>query len=60
MDRRPVDPDRPLAPPLRSIARMKEGVMLVNTSRGTLVATEDLVAALESGRVSAAAMACST
>ncbi len=40
----------------RSIATMKPGVMLVNTSRGTLVHTDDLVAALESGRISAAAL----
>ena len=40
----------------QSIAKMKDGVMLVNTSRGTLVNTDDLVAALQSGRVSAAAL----
>ena len=34
----------------RTIATMKPGAMLVNTSRGTLVNTDDLVAALLSGR----------
>jgi len=40
----------------KSIARMKDGAMLVNASRGTLVNTDDLVAALRSGKISAAAM----
>ena len=40
----------------QSIGTMKRGVMLVNTSRGTLVNTGDLVAALESGHISAAAL----
>jgi D-3-phosphoglycerate dehydrogenase len=40
----------------QSISKMKRGVMLVNTSRGTLVNTGDLMAALESGRISAAAL----
>lgn len=39
-----------------SIATMKDGVMLVNSSRGTLVKTDDLVAALKSGKVSAVAL----
>jgi D-3-phosphoglycerate dehydrogenase len=40
----------------QSISKMKRGVMLVNTSRGTLVNTDDLMAALESGQISAAAL----
>jgi D-3-phosphoglycerate dehydrogenase / 2-oxoglutarate reductase len=40
----------------RSIARMKPGVLLVNTSRGNLVVTDDLVAALRSGTIAAAAL----
>jgi D-3-phosphoglycerate dehydrogenase len=37
-------------------AKMKKGAMLVNTSRGTLVKTDDLVAALQSGQISAVAL----
>jgi D-3-phosphoglycerate dehydrogenase len=40
----------------QSLGKMKAGAMLVNTSRGTLVKTGDLIAALESGKISAAAM----
>jgi D-3-phosphoglycerate dehydrogenase len=40
----------------KRIARMKDGAMLVNASRGTLVNTDDLVAALRSGKISAAAL----
>lgn len=39
-----------------SIAKMKQGVILVNTSRGTLIDTGALVAALQSGQVAAAAL----
>ncbi len=39
-----------------SIARMKRGVLFVNVSRGTLVKTDDLVAALRSGAIAAAAL----
>jgi D-3-phosphoglycerate dehydrogenase len=39
-----------------TISRMKVGALLVNTSRGTLVNTDDLIAALKSGRLSAAAL----
>jgi D-3-phosphoglycerate dehydrogenase / 2-oxoglutarate reductase len=40
----------------QSIGKMKKGVLLVNTSRGALVQTPDLVAALQSGRIAAAAL----
>ena len=40
----------------RNISTMKPGAMLVNTSRGTLVKTDDLAAALQNGRISAAAL----
>jgi len=36
------------------LARMKDGALLVNVSRGAVVVTDDLVAALESGRIIAA------
>ncbi|MDR1520101.1 MAG: D-2-hydroxyacid dehydrogenase [Planctomycetota bacterium] len=34
-----------------TIARMKDGVIIINTSRGPLVVEEDMVEALESGKV---------
>jgi glycerate dehydrogenase len=39
-----------------SIAKMKTGVKIINTSRGPLIVEKDLVDALESGKVSAAAL----
>ena len=39
-----------------SIAKMKDGVMIINAGRGALVSTEDLVAGLESGKVRAAGL----
>lgn len=39
-----------------SIAKMKDGVMIINTSRGSLIVAEDLAAALNSGKVAGAAM----
>ncbi len=39
-----------------TIAKMKDGVILVNTSRGPVVCQDDLVAALKSGKVKAAGM----
>ena len=39
-----------------SIAHMKEGVVLINTSRGGLVNTTDLIQGLKSGKVGAACL----
>ncbi len=39
-----------------SIAKMKDGVMIINNSRGPLVVEEDLVEALNCGKVGAAAL----
>ena len=39
-----------------NIAKMKDGVMIINTSRGPLVVEEDLREALESGKVAGAAV----
>ena len=39
-----------------AISTMKNGALLVNTSRGTLVKTDDLIAALQTGRIAAAAL----
>ena len=39
-----------------AIRRMKDGVVIINTSRGGLVNTEDLIQGLKSGKVGAAAL----
>lgn len=39
-----------------AIARMKDGVMIINNSRGDLIVEEDLAAALQSGKVAGAAL----
>jgi glycerate dehydrogenase len=39
-----------------NIAKMKEGVLIINTSRGPLIVEEDLKDALNSGKVGAAAV----
>lgn len=40
----------------KSISKMKEGVIIINTSRGPLIVEEDLAAALNSGKVFGAAV----
>lgn len=39
-----------------TIAQMKDGVVIVNTARGSVIHTMDLIEALESGKVGAAAL----
>jgi len=39
-----------------SIARMKDGVVILNTSRGALVNSEDLIQGLKSGKIGAACL----
>lgn len=39
-----------------AISKMKDGVMIINTSRGPLIVEDDLAEALNSGKVSAAAV----
>lgn len=39
-----------------TIAKMKDGVMIVNTSRGPIIAVEDLMEAVKTGKVRAAAL----
>ena len=39
-----------------TIAKMKDGVMIVNTSRGPIISADDLMAAVKEGKVRAAAL----
>src|SRR5262245_35459762 len=52
----PLNDDTRGAIAAEAIAKMKEGVRIVNAARGELVDEEALVAALESGRVAGAAL----
>tara|TARA_B110000014_G_scaffold218852_1_gene174093 strand:+ start:505 stop:1560 length:1056 start_codon:yes stop_codon:yes gene_type:complete len=40
----------------KAFAQMKDGVIIVNTARGPIIAEEDLIAALNSGKVQAAGL----
>lgn len=40
----------------KSIAKMKNGVMIINTGRGALINTQDLIEGLESGKIGAAGL----
>ena len=40
----------------REITQMKDGVVIVNTSRGSIIATQPLLDGLESGKIAAAAL----
>ncbi len=39
-----------------AFAKMKDGVMIVNTARGALIDTDDMIEAIESGKIGAAAL----
>ena len=39
-----------------AFSQMKDGVMIINTARGTLIDSEDLIKALDSGKVGGAAL----
>ena len=41
---------------LENIGKMKDGVLIVNTSRGDIISTHDLVTAIRSGKVGGAAL----
>lgn len=47
----PLTPDTKRVVNEKSIARMRRGVMLINTSRGGLLDTKAVIAALKSGRI---------
>lgn len=52
----PLTPDTKYVINADSIARMKQGVMIVNTGRGQLINTEDLIDGLKSKRIGSAAL----
>lgn len=52
----PLTPDTQHMINAGSLAQMKDGVMLINTSRGGLIETKDLIDALKSGKIGAAGL----
>lgn len=42
----------------QSIAKMKKGVILINTARGPLINTEDLISAIEQGHIGSVGIDC--
>lgn len=52
----PLNPDTKYIIDADSIAKMKDGVMIVNTGRGQLIHTDDLIEGLKSKKVGSAAL----
>lgn len=52
----PLTPDTEYMIDALSLEKMKDGVMLINTSRGGLIRTRDLIDALKSGKIGAAGL----
>lgn len=52
----PLTPENKYMINKESISKMKDGVMIINTGRGPLIHSEDLTAALKSGKVGAAGL----
>lgn len=52
----PLTPENRYLINASALARMKDGVVILNTSRGALIQTSDLIEALKSGKVSRAAL----
>ncbi len=52
----PLTPETEMIINQNSIAKMKDGAMLINTSRGPLINEDDLVIALNNGKLAAAAL----
>lgn len=52
----PLTPENKYIISAQSIAKMKDGVMILNTSRGKLIRTADLIGALKTGKIGAAGL----